>query len=316
MELICSYGCRYWQVIVHSLGTLLLVLAVSSPTVNAAAISRPDPDASVKKYVLWYRNYDSPPVYALIKLALEETLEYGPYQIQRSIVMGQGRALRELSESHVDVISIANVATSPTREEDLLAIPIPIDGGLLGFRVCLIRTQNESRFDNIRSLDDLISRGIRIGQGRHWPDTDILRANGVDVITNTRFETLFKMLENDRFDCFARGINEVMFDLEKIKDSNLRIEPDLLLAYPMPSYFFVAPDDHESAHRVQLGIERAIRDGRFARYLTHFYLAAVDSLNLDQRTVLILNNPLLSDDSRAIGRKALSTLRQRIKGAR
>lgn len=316
MDLICWYFDRYWQAVIRCLGVTLLALAGSLPGANAAEIPRPDPDAPAKDYVLWYRNYDSPPVIALIRLALDETPEYGPYTISRSVVMGQGRAVRELSESHKNFVTIANVATSLERERELMAIPIPIDGGLLGLRVCVIKKTNQAKFRNIQSLDDLTQRGIRIGQGRHWPDTPILRANGVEVITNTRFETLFRMLESERFDCFARGVNEVLFDLDKIRDSNLMIEPDLLIAYPMPSYFFVAPDDQETAMRIQLGMERAIRDGRFAKYLKRFYLAAVNSLDLEQRTVLVLNNPLLSDDSRAIGRKALSTLKQRINGTR
>ena len=316
MDLICWCGSRYWQAMVRCLGVTLLGLAVGTPALNAAEVRKPDPDEPAKDYVLWYRNYDSPPVIALVRLALDETPEYGPYTISRSVVMGQGRAVRELSESHRDFVTIANVATSLDRERDLMAIPIPIDGGLLGFRVCVIKKANQAKFRGIQSLDDLTRRGIRIGQGRHWPDTSILRANGVEVIANTRFETLFRMLENDRFDCFARGVNEVLFDLDDIKDSNLMIEPNLLIAYPMPSYFFVAPDDQETAMRIQLGMERAIRDGRFARYLKRFYLVAVNSLNLEHRTVLVLNNPLLSDDSRDIGRKALSTLKQRINGVR
>lgn len=316
MELISAYCGPYRRALGLRLVMILIGLAVGSPAVNAGPIPRPDPTAEPREYVLWYRNYDSPPVHALIELAMEETPEYGPYKIRRSIVMGQGRAVRELAEGHSDLVTIANVATSLEREQELMAVPIPIDGGLLGLRVCVIKASNQALFANIHSLDDLISRGISIGQGRHWPDTPILRANGVNVITNTRFETLFKMLENDRFDCFARGVNEVLFDLNEIKNSNLTIEPNLLIAYPMPSYFFVAPDDHETAMRIQLGMERAIRDGRFAKYLKGFYLIAVNMLNLEQRTLLVLNNPLLSEDAKAIGRKAISSLQQRINGLR
>ena len=134
--------------------------------------------------------------------------------------------------------------------------------------------------------------------GNLYPD--ILRANGIKVITHTRFETLFTMLAGGRFDCFARGVSEVLYDLDSLHDHQLAIEPNLLLAYPMPSYFFVGPDDHDTAQRVQLGLERAIEDGSFARFLSDYYGRAVDSLNLDRRQILILNHPFLSSDSEQI----------------
>lgn len=315
MERNCRSISRQGRLVLAVLTGSALLLATTT-LVRATSMARTEPQATTTDYILWYRNFDSPPVRALVRLALEETPEYGPFTISRSIVMGQGRALRELADHHTRVVTLANVATTQQREDELLAIPIPIDGGLLGFRVCVIKKENQDRFRNIKSLDDLIDQGIRIGQGQHWPDTPILRGNGVDVITNTRFETLFKMLKGDRFDCFARGVNEVLFDLADIEDKDLMIEPSLLLAYPMPSYFFVAPGDQQTAIRIQLGMERAIRDGRFARYLARYYLKAVVQLNLEHRTVLVLANPFLTDDSRAIGRQALSTLQQRIGGNR
>ncbi|MDC0664301.1 hypothetical protein [Marinobacter sp. SS21] len=263
-------------------------------------------------YILWYRNYDSPAVYALVKLAMEATPEYGPFRIHRSVEMVQGRALRELAREESQVLDIATVATSVEREKELLAIPIPIDGGLLGFRVCVVMKDQVQRFEGINSIAELSARGLKIGQGLHWPDSTVLQVNGIEVITHSRFETLFLMLKNRRFDCFARGVSEVMFDLALANDPNLVIEPSLLITYPMLSYFFVGPDDHETAQRLQLGMERAIQDGRFSRYLGTYFGHAVEALNLSERTILVLDNPYLSGDSMDIGRQALETLRARI----
>ncbi|MFL1405142.1 hypothetical protein ACJO2E_07345 [Marinobacter sp. M1N3S26] len=295
-------SCQFQRVILLA---LLILLPIGNPS---AARDSTDPIV----YRLWYRNYDSPAVLAVLRLAFDKTPEYGPYRILRSPEMVQGRALVELQEADDRLITIANVATSPEREDNLYAIPLPIDGGLLGLRVCVVRQDNLLRFRGVEDLDDLVARDISIGQGTHWPDSEILKANGVKVITNTRFETLFNMLQRNRFDCFARGVSEVLFDLERVHDSDLVIEPHLLLAYPMPSYFFVGPDDHDTAQRIQLGLERAISDGSFALHLATYYGRAVESLNLDRRKLLVLENPLLSDDSAPIGREVLETLRRRI----
>jgi len=85
-----------------------------------------------------------------------------------------------------------------------------------------------------------------------------------------------------------------------------------VLAYPMPSYLFVGPDDQVTAHRLQLGMERAIRDGSFSVFLDRYYGAAVKNLDLGRRTIIVLDNPFLSEESSNVGRQTLNNLRWRI----
>jgi len=243
---------------------------------------------------------------------LRKTPEYGYFRVTRSEELSQGRVLRELTDRQSRLVDIANVATSEERENFLTAIPFPVDGGLLGFRVCVVLQESLPRFADIENLEDLRASDIRIGQGSHWPDAPVLEANGIQVVTHSRFEILFGMLRNERFECFARGVSEVLYDLEMEKDPTLVIEPNLLIAYPMPSYLFVGPDDQETGHRLQLGIERAIHDGSFSQFLRNYYARAVEELNLDRRRVIALENPFLSEESRYIGRTTLKNLRRRL----
>lgn len=291
---------------------LLLPVAMAAPPAFAMSGVPEVPVGSPRDYVLWYRNYDSPAIRALVELALRKTPEYGQFRLIRSEELSQGRALRELADNQSRLVDIANVATSEEREAFLTPIPIPVDGGLLGFRVCVVLPESLPLFEGIRTIEDLRARDIRIGQGSHWPDTPVLEANGISVITHSRFEILFGMLRNERFECFARGVSEVLYDLEIEQDPELVIEPNLLLAYPMPSYLFVSPDDQETAHRLQLGMERAIHDGSFAEFLRDYYGRAVQALGLDRRAVIALENPYLSDESRDVGRRTLSNLRRRL----
>lgn len=289
-----------------ALALLLVGPGVGVPSENAGA------ETQETEYRLWYRNYDSPPIRALVALAFDKTPEYGPYRITRTPEMAQGRVVRELEQSQSELVDLANVATSSQREKDLRAIPIPIDGGLLGLRVCVVLKETLPVFEGIKSIDDMSDAGIRIGQGTHWPDSSILQINGVNVVTHSRYEILFRMLENHRFECFARGVSEVLFDLKLENNQNFVIEPDLLLAYPMPSYFFVNRNDHETAQRLELGMERAIFDGSFGTYLNQYYGRAIEELDLEGRNVLVLDNPYLTNESWAIGSRALSELRRRI----
>jgi hypothetical protein len=288
----------------------LAVLGLCLFTVPQSVADRPQ--IASRDYLLWYRNYDSPAIRALVELALKKTPEYGDFRIIRSEELSQGRVLRELKDGRSRLVDIANVATSAERESFLTAIPFPVDGGLLGFRVCVVLPESLPKFAGIENLDDLRASQIRIGQGSHWPDTPVLKASGVPVVTHARYEILFGMLRNGRFDCFARGVSEVLYDLEMEQDPNLVIEPNLLIAYPMPSYLFVGPDDQETAHRLQLGIERAIHDGSFSEFLRRYYARAVKDLNLDKRRVITLENPFLSEESRYVGRSTLENLRRRL----
>ncbi|WP_417566652.1 hypothetical protein [Marinobacter sp.] len=287
------------------LATLILcMLAMPVPAATGQDNSR--------DYILWYRNYDSPAIRALVELALNKTSEYGDFTLIRSEELSQGRVLRELNDGQSRLVDIANVATSDERENFLTAVPIPVDGGLLGFRVCVVLPESLPLFEGIHNLQDLQQSNIRIGQGSHWPDTPVLQANGIPVITHSRYEILFGMLRNKRFECFARGVSEVMYDLEIEQDPDLLIEPNLLIAYPMPSYLFVGPQDQQTAHRLQLGLERAIHDGSFGQFLKTYYGRAIEALDLDKRFLITLENPFLSEESRYVGRQTLNNLRRRL----
>lgn len=288
------------------LATLLFCCVLALPVSAGTA------PVNSRDYILWYRNYDSPAIRALVELALTKTPEYGAYQLIRSEELSQGRVLRELNDRQSRLVDIANVATSSERENFLTAVPIPVDGGLLGFRVCVVLPESLPLFEGIRNLQDLKQSDIRIGQGSHWPDTPVLEANGIRVITHSRYEILFGMLRNERFECFARGVSEVLYDLEDQQDPDLVIEPNLLIAYPMPSYLFVGPHDQQTALRLQLGLERAIHDGSFGQFLKTYYGRAVEVLDLDKRFVITLENPFLSEESHYVGRRTLNNLRRRL----
>jgi hypothetical protein len=300
----CSLG---WALVAVGLQMFSPMTCANGTTEQAAS------NAWDRDFVLWYRNYDNPAIRSLVELALNKTSEYGNFRLIRSEELSQGRVLKELANNNNRLVDIANVATSAEREAFLSAIPIPVDGGLLGFRVCLVKPEALPHFDGVGDLDSLRDSGIRLGQGSHWPDTPILQANGLTVVTHPRYEILFGMLRNERFECYARGVSEVLYDIEFNRITDLVIEPNILLAYPMPSYLFVAPDDYLTAHRLQLGLERAIVDGSFARYLKTHFSRAVSELGLDRRQVITLENPYLSEDSDTVGRRTLENLNRRVR---
>ncbi len=274
-----------------------LLLCLLLPLTAAAQNPAEQPaQAAVEEIRYWYRNFDNNASFGLLQLALRETEEdFGPYRIIRSEYLTQGRAQAELEKGHSDLIRVMDVVADDARVQTLLPVNVATDGGLVGMRVCIIRKTDQPRFNALHSKADVVAQRITFGQGAHWPDTRILAANGLDVMSSARFETLYRMLSEERFDCFLRGANEVQEDLQRYSRDDLAIENNLLFSYPSSSFFFVSRQDSSLARRLQSGLQRAIRNGHFDEYFSRHFGSAVRNLNLMQRRVIHLDNPLLSD---------------------
>lgn len=234
---------------------------------------------------------------ALLELVLRKTeASDGPYRLQvADVSMQQGRALESLvGTRRVDVVW---TVTSREREQHLLPVRIPLEKGLFGYRVLLIRTGEQGRFDRIKTLTDLA--GFSAGQGHDWPDTAILRANQLPVETSSNYPNLFVMLARGRFDYFPRSVSEVSGELRQHQQRGLVLEQRLLLHYPSAMYFFVAKENTALAQRLEKGLYRALNDGSFDALFQH-HPAMQDALKLLQqpnRVVLQLNNPLLPEQT-------------------
>ena len=184
---------------------------------------------------------------------------------------GAGGAVKALQSG--ELVQIGVFATDEEREHTLLAIHVPLAKGLLGWRVCLIRQGDEGRFANIRSLADWQQAGLRIGQHRSWPDTRLLKENGLNVVVGSLYDALFNMLRKQRFDCFLRSVIEI--------EEELKQHPEL-------------------AKRIELGLQRARQSGDYERVFEAGFGSTIRRLQLDRRVMLELSNPDLPAGSRAM----------------
>lgn len=190
-------------------------------------------------------------------------------------------------------ISVMWGGTSEEMERDFIPIRIDAYRGLMNHRLFFIRQGDQSRFDQIRTLDDL--KKIKFGQGRSWQDASILESAGLQVIKATKKPSLYYMLDGSRFDAFPRGANEVWTELAAFPDLKLTVEKNLVLIYPLPTYFFVTPKDSVLAKDIEFGLESAIKDGAFDRY---FYNSpevkeALGKADLKNRRAIRIANPYL-----------------------
>jgi hypothetical protein len=225
--------------------------------------------------------------YALKLLQLGLSKTGTDYRVElAAIPMNQERQVLELEADRM--IDVAPIPSSVEREERLLPIRIPIEKGVLGWRLGLIRKGDQGRFANVNSLEDL--KRLRIAQGQEWPDTPILQANGIPVITAPRYEGLFKMLVSERFDFFPRSVNEIWDELE-IHGGSLAIEPRIALHYLYDAYFMVNKKNTRLAEALRQGLEKAVADGSFDRLFEQHHGERLRKSQLDKRTVIELKNP-------------------------
>ncbi len=233
----------------------------------------------------------------LLTLILDASRDkFGDYQlIPVTLEMSQGRTSIMVRQGKA--IDVTWRMTSKSLEQELQAVYIPVLKGLMGARIAIIRREDNAIFSPNLTLEEL--KALSAGQGYDWPDSDILRHNGFDVIEGSAFSML-TMLDKHRFDYFPRALHEPW--LEIANNGKFIVEGHFLLKYPAPMYFFTSKKNTRLAKRIQYGFDSIIDSGAFDEFFYHHSVTRdiLVKANLPQRKVFSLENPLLSEKSREI----------------
>lgn len=221
----------------------------------------------------------------LLREALQASGE--PFALQPSGQdMVQSRVLKAIAAGQVDVYWSM---TSAAREQQLLPVRIPLDKGLNGWRLLLIRQGDQARFQHIQVLSQL--KKFTFIQGHDWPDTTILQHNGLAVLTSAHPPQLFDMLHKERGDAFPRAVFEAYRDAQR-QSEQFAVESELVLVYPSAVYFFVNRDNQRLASAIERGLRQLIANGRFEWLFQQRYGTAITSAGLAKRRQIRLVNPL------------------------
>lgn len=235
---------------------------------------------------------------ALLKLALENSKdEFGEYSLQKAIEpMFQNRAIVEIQNNRN--LNIVWTMTSQQREKKLNPIRIPLLRGLGGYRIFLVKNGDQERFSKISNAEQL--KNLIAGQGNGWPDSAILADNNYGLITGSGHERLFEMLRYGRFDYMPRALHEPWNEAKMFK--GLEVESTLALHYPSPYYFFVSNDNPKLKKRIEVGLQKAEKNGSFQQLFdTHPVTKSILSLaTLDKRKVFHLKNSFLSKETQQV----------------
>lgn len=224
----------------------------------------------------------------MIQLGLDK---YGA-EYQLNIQEGHLTGARQQQDTADGAMDIMWSATTTDIEQRLIPVRVPLYKGLLGYRVFIIHEQNRNLFADVREFNQL--KDFVFGQGRGWPDTEILRHNGLKVETGT-YEGLFLMADGQRFHAFPRGVNEPWGELSSRPGLELTVDENLVLLYRMPFYLFVSPKKPELAVALEQGLLLAIEDGSFNSIMMQNDMVkmVIEKGNLAQRHTFELDNPNL-----------------------
>lgn len=230
----------------------------------------------------------------LLRSALKRTeATHGPFTMAPARVdMNESRFLLEARTG--ELVNVVWSATSREKEERLIPIRIPLEKGLLGYRISLIQASQQTDFHGLNNVRQLSRRRFCLGMG--WGDVAIYRAAQLQVVLG-QYEALFRMTELGRCDLFSRGVNEVFDEFDRVRGAHpgLAIEQELLLHYPYPFYFFVSPKHPEMAQRIESGLRLMLADGSFDANFWRHNGYAIERARIARRQVIELSNPDLPD---------------------
>ncbi|MBW8192252.1 transporter substrate-binding domain-containing protein [Neiella marina] len=213
----------------------------------------------------------------LLRIALAETEpEFGPAKIEfMPISLNQGLILHLMDVG--DILDVVASAPTHQREIQFRAARVPLLMGLLGYRMMLIKPEDQDKFANIESPEEL--KQLRACQGSFWPDADILEQEGYRVVRADEFATLFELLLDGQCDYFPRAITEGYGELTAHNaahpDRPVVAFDDILLHYVVPFYFFSSHQNYELAARLQLGLERGIAKGTIRQLMEQHQVTRV-----------------------------------------
>lgn len=198
-------------------------------------------------------------------------------------------------------VNLTYMGTSAEFEKQLLPIRIPVFRGLIGYRILMIRDDQQPFFSAITDLSQL--KGVSLGLGIQWSDVPIMKNAGFNVI-QVHYENLFNALAAGRFDSVSRAAHEIEPELVILRKKHPHLvgEKALILGFRQASYFFVGKEDYALADVIRTGLLNAYNDGSFVHYFNNSPVVkrAKQLLLEPQRKLLWINNYELTEQSRMV----------------
>lgn len=214
----------------------------------------------------------------LIKHIFSQSKTYQPYPVFMNTSLESSEHL--LARQDVDILW---TGADDRLAEKFKMIRYPLNKGLLGYRIMLVR-------EDFKYPKDVLSSLI-FTQGEPWPDTKIFRYNKLNVVTANTYEGLFSILINGKVDAFPRAITEVWREKEILDTDRVKVEESLVLHYPFALFFYVHMHRKDLAQQIESSMKVLFQSGELDSLIIKYYGRDIAKSKLNNRRVLELENP-------------------------
>jgi len=200
-----------------------------------------------------------------------------PSQKRTLLLLGEDKAL-----------DLTWTVTNVKREKQALAIKIPLDKGLLGYRIPLIQKNNPDLFKNKQHTTDITK--LHFGLRFDWPDLEIFNQNDLSTLSFSSKSQSINLLKSGRIDAIPDGLLEVgSYKLAP----GLMYDEHVVLYYPSAVYFFVAKDNIVLHDALKTGLNLSLKDGSWQKLFDRHFSKLIENVNLEKRILIRLGNPTL-----------------------
>ncbi|MCF6437142.1 hypothetical protein [Pseudoalteromonas sp. MMG022] len=207
------------------------------------------------------------------------------------VVITQKRQLIELKKQNIDVMW---TMSSAQRDQQALAVPVPLAFGSYGLRLLVINKGDQHVFSRIEKAEQL--KRLTALVGRDWPDKLILLDNGYRIDDSSNEELLYSVLQKENGHYFPRAVTEANSELSVLNNKQLMIAPRLVMQYPAIMYFYVRKGNLALAKKLTEGLNAALKDGSLEELFFSFehHRKAFAAFDFTQAEFIQLDNRQLS----------------------
>lgn len=237
---------------------------------------------------------------AIIDAALKATEStYGPYQLvftQEQLSSERKHELLVAGEK-VNIDRLVGFPNQKGPREGLIRIGLPVLNGFMGYRILLIRREDQTRFSSIKTLEEL--QKLSMGFGKGW-EGHVYKHNGFSVAEPLNMTMLLKMLAGKRYFFVPLSVIEIddHYAIDGKPVDSLVPEQSLLIYMPLPVYFYVSPEQPILADRITVGLKYLQENGQLDKIFKDHFSERLKRLRLSERTLIELSNP---DDDGSLG---------------
>lgn len=233
--------------------------------------------------------------HALVRTALEAgglsaELQDAPKGNER-----RNLALIRDGHTHIDMMPATPARLELVRQGQLRMIPIPLDRGLLGYRVNLLLATQQDKLARVRKREDL--RAFSMGQNVGWMDIEIYRAAGIPTreVKDWANGEFALQMEAGFLDLFPLGLEETLnYFLPHFRRHypQLTLDPHILVRYPWFRFVWVSPRPEADPvyEALQRGFAQLVADGRFLK-IWHTHRQPPPDHVFKRRSLIELDNP-------------------------